>query len=304
MFTFGEMAWMFLIYSMLGWIWETSYVSIRHKKLINRGFLRGPIIPIYGFAATTIMISLRLSDPYLTIEGWGCIGLIFVFSAIVATVWEYVTSAILEGLFKTRWWDYSKLKFNVKGRIAISVSVFWGVGSTILWLFVNKSIIAFYHRIPESIMKVELVGVYFLIFIDTVFTVMELFDFRKHVMKLQQTSDELVIKLSEKQINGFLIEVRDNIKLKVVYRKYEGFKPFSEFLDDMTRKGKEGPPDFEILRRRFKEDLSKLKGNVRFFKNYPDAKTKHFQMLFNSRKLDSSHEDTECGNGNKHIKTD
>ncbi|HAS73073.1 MAG TPA: hypothetical protein DCS67_02895 [Clostridiales bacterium UBA8960] len=295
MFTFGEVAWMFLVYGLVGWLWETPFVSIKNKKFVNRGFLRGPIIPIYGFAATTIMLSLAAWDPTKLVKGVQGAIIIMIYAALVATVWEYMTSYLLEVLFKTRWWDYSKRRFNLKGRIALRASVFWGIGSTMLWFFVNPKIIAFYGSVPESVMKAVLFGAYFIVLVDVGFTLVELINLRSLVIKLHQTSEEMVTVLTEKleklgemHIISFLSDAKANLKTRVEYRKYEGFQAFSEFLDEMTNKGKDWALDNEILSGRFNEMLSKLKGNVRFFRNYPDAKTKHFQMVFITRKLDEA----------------
>lgn len=293
MFTFGEIAWMFVIYSVIGWLWETSYVSIKSKKIVNRGFLRGPIIPLYGFAATTIMVTLSLFDNDLTVIGWPRYILIFLYAAVVASIWEYVTSALMESLFKTRWWDYSRLKHNIKGRVALSVSAFWGLGSSVLWFFVNQHIIDFYHSISVNVLKPTIIGIYTVVMVDTIFTLMELMSLRTLIIKLQTTSDELITSLSEKverigdlQLFIHLSEAKNNFEKKVTYRNIEGFKAFYEFLDEMSSKGKELAIDNESLRARFKEDLNRIKGNVRFFKNYPSAKTKHFQMVFVIRKID------------------
>lgn len=295
MFTTGEIAWMFLVYAMIGWLWETPFVSIKNKKFVNRGFLRGPIVPIYGFAATTIMISLAAWDRHIFLEGWQRVALIMIYASLIATIWEYMTSYLLEVLFKTRWWDYSKRRFNIKGRIALRASFFWGIGGSMLWFFVNPAIISFYKSVPISVMEVTLFSAYFVVLTDVGFTLVELINLRSLVIKLHQTSEEMVTGLTEKieklgeiQVINFLSDAKNNLMSKVEYRKYEGFQAFNEFLDEMTNKGKEWALDNDLLSRRFSEMLSKIKGNVRFFRNYPDAKTKHFQMIFVTRKLNEA----------------
>ena len=93
----------FYIYSFLGWLWETCYVSVRKGKLINRGFINGPLCTIYGCGALAVyLILLPVSGDLL---------LLFVGGVVVATALEYVTAALMENIFHTSWWDYSDKKF-------------------------------------------------------------------------------------------------------------------------------------------------------------------------------------------------
>ena len=106
----------FYIYSFLGWLWESSYVSIKEKKLVNRGFVAGPVCTIYGFGAVIVYLILK---PIA-----GNILLLYICGVIVPTILEYVTAVLMEALFHTSWWDYSKNKFNFPGRIPGLGSVF------------------------------------------------------------------------------------------------------------------------------------------------------------------------------------
>ena len=108
----------FFFYSFVGWIWESSYVSILTKRLTNRGFLTGPMLPIYGSGAVVMLCAtypVQSSD----------IG-IFLLGLIVATILEYVTGVVMETLFQVRYWDYSDKKFNIQGHICLSSSLAWG----------------------------------------------------------------------------------------------------------------------------------------------------------------------------------
>ena len=105
----------FYIYSFLGWLWETCYVSVRKGKLINRGFINGPLCTIYGCGALAVyLILLPISDNLL---------LLFVGGVVVATALEYVTAVLMENIFHTSWWDYSDNKFNFQGRICLGCSL-------------------------------------------------------------------------------------------------------------------------------------------------------------------------------------
>lgn len=131
---FFELFYCFFMYCFCGWIWECCYCSTVEGKLINRGFLNGPVIPIYGCAATGIFLAF-FNDKMiaLTTENTPKAFLsIFLIGAVVASLLEYVTSFTMEKLFHAKWWDYSHVPLNIKGRICLPVSAFWGLLSIFL----------------------------------------------------------------------------------------------------------------------------------------------------------------------------
>ncbi len=133
----------FFFYSFVGWIWESSYVSILKHKLTNRGFLTGPILPIYGSGAVTMLCvtyPVRSSD----------LG-IFIFGMVGATLLEYVTGVVMEALFQVRYWDYSDKKFNIQGHICLSSTLAWGVFTLLLIRIVHPRIAAMFEQIPQSV---------------------------------------------------------------------------------------------------------------------------------------------------------
>lgn len=117
----------FFIFSFFGWVWETTLVSVRSHKYVNRGFITGPLCTIYGTGAVSVYLLLvPFSSSYVAI---------FFVGMLIATVLEYVTSAVMERLFHAKWWDYSTHRFNVKGRVCLGVSIGWGFMSLALYLF-------------------------------------------------------------------------------------------------------------------------------------------------------------------------
>lgn len=147
----------FFVYSILGWAFESTYVSISGGQLVNRGFLTGPVCPIYGVGGTAIYIILHNFPNNIVVYYF--IGL------IVATVIEYITSLIMEKLFQTRWWDYSQKPFNIHGRICLGASVAWGFFAVFLMEFIHP----FISMIVESY-SVE-VGRKILIIVIVIFAV-------------------------------------------------------------------------------------------------------------------------------------
>ena len=135
-----------MIYSIIGWVYESTICSIGHRKLINRGFLNGPYCPIYGTGAVLVLLVLgRIQNPVL----------LFFAGAVVTCSLEYLTSWLMEKLFHARWWDYSKRKFNIDGRVCLIGAVVFGAFSVVLVL-VFALVFGFDHSeyvtfLPKSI---------------------------------------------------------------------------------------------------------------------------------------------------------
>lgn len=120
---------LFFLYSVSGWIIELTYVAIMDKKLVNRGFLIGPYIPIYGTSAIIMILYLnQYKDNPLTV---------FLLAMFVCTFLEYITSYIMEKIFNARWWDYTNMKFNINGRVCLKNSLLFGILSLLLIYFIN-----------------------------------------------------------------------------------------------------------------------------------------------------------------------
>ena len=132
----------FFLYGLLGWIWECLYVSVYEKKWINRGFLYGPFIPIYGFGAIIVFLiafPVRESIPTISLQGksWVCfpvresIPMIFLAGISCSTALEYGTGLVMQRLFQERYWDYSRNRFNLNGYICPLCSFGWGLFSVV-----------------------------------------------------------------------------------------------------------------------------------------------------------------------------
>lgn len=128
----------FLIYSVLGWIVESIYMSFCNRKLTNRGFVRGPICPIYGVGALTVYFLLRpvCHNVYL----------LYFFGCAVPTLLEYFTARLMLKIFGEVWWDYSEKPFNYKGILCLESTVAWGFYTLGLFLFLHKVV----ERIVDS----------------------------------------------------------------------------------------------------------------------------------------------------------
>ena len=139
----------FIFYSFLGWVWESIYCTIMEKKWADRGFLFGPICPIYGSCVigVTVLFSLipALSDP--TFPVWGT----FIICLIGSAIAEFATSWVLEKRFNARWWDYSSMPLNIQGRICLPVSICFGLAGVAIVKWLLPFMSGLHQTIPEII---------------------------------------------------------------------------------------------------------------------------------------------------------
>ncbi len=149
----------FFIYCFIGWIWETSFVSLRKKKWTNRGFLKGPLIPIYGFGAIIILV--------FTMSFKNNLFLIFILGMIGATIIEYITGLILIKIFNKRYWDYSEQKLNLNGHICLYTSLAWGFFSILLVKVIHPNINLIVLNIPNYIIQITCIILFIIFIYDT-----------------------------------------------------------------------------------------------------------------------------------------
>ena len=168
-----------MIYSVVGWIYESTLCSITGKKLVNRGFLNGPYCPIYGSGAVLdILVLGRIHNPIL----------LFVFGVLLTCSLEYFTSWAMEKLFHARWWDYSDKKFNINGRVCLLGAVVFGAFSVVLILGIHPFVKSLTDRLSPLARHI-ISGVVFAGFAaDCVITVQGISGFHK---KLHELSGEL-----------------------------------------------------------------------------------------------------------------
>lgn len=154
----------FFIFAFIGWLMETIYAIFTLGHFVKRGFLYGPICPIYGFGALMLILFLakyRKNNLKL-----------FVYAAIIFSAFEYVVSYGLDALFAMHWWDYTNEFFNLNGRITLSFSVAWGIIAILfinhIYPFLKKKVNLVLSKIPYGL-QITIVRVFSLIFvIDTV----------------------------------------------------------------------------------------------------------------------------------------
>ena len=238
----------FIFYSFFGWIYESCFVSFREKKWVNRGFLNGPIVPLYGTGATLIYIFLSpMKGQYLSV---------YLVGAVIATALELVTAFLMEKLFHAKWWDYSNFKINYKGRICLAATAFWGVLALLVIELIQPLMDRLINWIPREIGEYGGYVILLIFFSDLTVTVLATVKFDQKLAGIQQLRTELSeyiegIKLSDgkeewrnKLEKHQISELIDNMKDRLEKQR--------ESLDKMAAKG-----EWDKSVQRFKERYSK-----------------------------------------------
>lgn len=173
----------FFIYSFIGWVWESCYVSVRKRHWVNRGFLHGPMLPIYGSGAVVILVSTIgvREHPWL----------IFIFGLVAATALEYVTGAVMERMFHVRYWDYSNQKLNVHGYICASSSLCWGVFSVLLVRFVHVPIERVVLGVPLLASDIVAMVLTVAASVDLTQSFNEAMDFKRVLSQLEESKEQI-----------------------------------------------------------------------------------------------------------------
>ncbi len=161
--TLYQAAWIFLIYAFLGWCTEVVFQAMCHGKFINRGFLNGPVCPIYGFG---VLLVVSVLSPLK-----GNLLLLFIASLALTSTLEFVTGLVLEKCFHDKWWDYSREPFNIMGYVCLRFSVAWGLACVFVVEIVHPSVMKLIGLIPERMGVIALSVLLCALTADTVVTV-------------------------------------------------------------------------------------------------------------------------------------
>lgn len=194
MFTYTWYQWIlfFFIYCFFGWIFESTYVSLKKRRLVNRGFLRLPMLPLYGTGAVMMLwVSIPVRDNLF---------LVYLAGVIAATALEYVTGWCMERLFKMKYWDYSNQPFQLHGYICLSSSIAWGFLTIFLTEVIHNPIEQLVLSAPVWLDAAVLLVVTPLFLTDCVQSVKAAFDLGKTletITRIREEMEELQIRLEE-----------------------------------------------------------------------------------------------------------
>lgn len=209
----------FMTYSFLGWCLEVFCKFVEKGKFVNRGFLIGPYCPIYGYGAIimTVLLIRYMDDPIT----------LFIMIVLSCSILEYFTSYFLEVIFHTRWWDYTRWKFNINGRICLETMIPFGLFGMLILYVINPFFFSLFQKIPDVILYFICVFLFFLFLIDNIISfkvIHHIQTVNKNTQKkqiLKKDDTERITKLVRKQIEESkstfekrLIHAFPNLQLK------------------------------------------------------------------------------------------
>lgn len=221
----------FLIYAFLGWVMETTYCSIGEKRFVARGFLYGPICPIYGVGVLMMIcwFAPLTGNPLL----------FYVVSTVCMSAWEYLVGWFLEVTTHIKYWDYSRYRFNIKGRICLQNCLIWGALAYVIIFWVHPFIADLLVLVPVTVQQITAAALALVLAADAAATIRELMLVSRMMRKLAQTGDELKVQLAlgRAELSDRLGEAREVLsdRLEDMSGRLDGAKEaFSDTLDGVS----------------------------------------------------------------------
>ena len=253
----------FIIYSFLGWCLESVYKTIIFKKPTNSGFLYGPFCPMYGIGAVLMIWAGQLSSNPIVI---------FIMAFLIFSVWEYLVAVIIEKLFKTKYWDYSHLKFNIQGRVCLKNSIYWGILGVLLIYVIQPVIRNLTEMIPHDILVYVDVILMIAILVDTVVNIFRIMFIDKKIRQVFEIGETIKEKISElknidlkekahidnlQRLISDLKEKQDILKIKIYKRIIRLKKSFPEMKSENLTKFMTQKISLDSLKNKMKERKNK-----------------------------------------------
>lgn len=251
----------FIVYSFLGWILESVYKTILLKKPTNSGFLYGPFCPMYGIGALLMILVGSHFDNIIVI---------FLLAFVLFSIWEYVVAVILEKLFKTKYWDYSNLRFNFQGRVCLKNSIYWGILGVFLIFVVHRAIENLTNLIPSDILRYINVILCIAIVVDASITIYRIMFIDKKISQVFEIGDtikEKIKELKEMELNEKTHKENaqkfiDQLKKKQAILKFKLYKRIVRLRNAFPEMNSENISKFMMQKieiNELKEKIKKLK---------------------------------------------
>ncbi len=224
---------LFFIYSLAGWLIEMIPATIREKKFVDRGFLVGPYCPIYGCGVILITLLLQKYADDVVVT--------FFLSVIICGTLEYLTSYIMEKIFKARWWDYSNNKFNINGRICLETLVPFGIGGVLVLFVFNPFLEKIINLIPDLALNIVTGVLCVLFLIDCIVSFKIILNLKEMTKELKDNTAEISDKVKKIILNKLgpykrLVNAFPRVKENVKFSKWDDIK---KKIEESTRGIKE-----------------------------------------------------------------
>ena len=254
-----QAVWIFIIYAFLGWCSEVAFAAVNKGKFVNRGFLNGPVCPIYGVGMLIVVLCLwNLRDRPL---------LLFVGSALLTTALEFVTGFVLERFFHDKWWDYSDMPFNIKGYVCLKFTILWGLAASFIIGAIHRFIYMLIEKTP-FVLGAILLAVFSAAFIaDFIVTLTALVKLPKKLKAMAE---------AERALRAVSDKIGENISDTTIAAKEKG-----EALAE------ENKPRLEELKAEYEKKKKELSAMLernfvqrRIFKAFPNLKNGRYKAIF------------------------
>lgn len=268
---FYFLLWYFFLYAFLGWCGEVCFAAVRLGKFVNRGFLNGPICPIYGVGMTVVALVLGPVQDHLVV--------LFVCSVLLTSALEWLTGFVLEHLFHQRWWNYNDRPFNLGGYICLEFSLVWGVACLIVMKVIHPLTARLVALIPHGVGVVLLVLFTVVLVIDLAATVAAMVGLNQRLRQLEElagrihaASDELGLSLSDRMISSTerFQDLRDDFAIRTADLREDLTGRAADLREDLTERAAGLRKDLAELRAKREKLLSARPfGQRRLLKAFP-----------------------------------
>ena len=175
--------WYFFVYALLGWCAEVCYAALRTGHFVNRGFLNGPVCPIYGVGVVVVILLLTPVRENVF--------LLFACSVVLTSALEWLTGFVLEKLFHQKWWDYSDMPYNLNGYICPMFSVLWGIACLLVMDVIHPMVAGVVEKIPHLAGVVLLWIFAVLLAVDLAATVSAMVGLNRHLRQLDELAGKI-----------------------------------------------------------------------------------------------------------------
>ncbi len=271
-----EILWLFMIYSLLGWGIEVVYHAVTLGVVVNRGFLNGPVCPVYGCGVICVLGVIKKAGESMGYSGnieTASPAVLFVVGITFATAIELIAGAALDKLFHARWWDYSREKFNFKGYICLKFSIIWGLIIAFVLRVIHHGIQNIVGLIPSGIGLIVLVIIYIVFVTDIILTTLAVLKLNKQLDALDELQKSILL------ISDGMSEVIGTGTIKTV-EKLETGKELAKGEYEQKKQKLE-----ELLAHLEKSIMyNKMFGIGRLLRAFPDMKHSKYQDIIDQIK--------------------
>lgn len=277
-YLFTDIALFFLVYAVIGWVTEVFYQAVSKGIVVNRGFLNGPVCPIYGFGSLFVILLVKLFG--LDQSSFSNDTKVFLLGMLLSTMLELVGGYALLKIFHARWWDYSKKPFNYHGYICLEFSIIWGFGILVVVRKIHPFIEMVFGGLLDSKIGIVLLFIAYIAFIaDFAVSVMITLGLNKRITHLDdmqksmtEFSDSLSMRIGKDALSA--MEKVDEYKAQSTLFEAEMRDVAADRRAEVSLELAEMKKDYELAREEFYKKVRKSRffGTGRILKSYPDLR--------------------------------